>query len=171
RSRTKLPLDVHLMVQHPEKFLPAFAKAGGNTLVFHLESDGDAAHLVRMGHDLGVEMGAALRPETPLERVEPLVHTLDQLLLMSVHPGFGGQKFIPEVLPKVRAARKELDVNGSSADLSIDGGVTPETAAKAAEAGATFFVCGNSVFAQGTVAENLAALRAAITRGAGRVVR
>ena len=171
RRRTKLPLDVHLMIQRPEKYLGAFAKAGGNTLVFHVEADGAAAQLVRIGHDLGVEVGVALSPETPLSRVEPMLAELDQVLVMSVHPGFSGQAFLPGVLPKLRAARQRLDALGSPADLSIDGGVTPETAVGAAQAGATFFVCGNSVFAQGTVAENLAALRAAVTRGAGRAVR
>lgn len=171
RRRTKLPLDVHLMIQQPEKYLAAFAQSGASTLVFHLEAEGDPARMVRMGRDAGVAMGAALRPETPLGRVEPLIAELDQVLVMSVNPGFGGQKFMPEVLPKVRAARERLDALGSSADLSVDGGITTETAAGAAAAGATFFVCGNSVFAHGPVAENLAALRAAVTRGAGRAVR
>ncbi|MCI4353102.1 MAG: ribulose-phosphate 3-epimerase [Thermoplasmata archaeon] len=171
RRRTKLPLDVHLMIQQPEKYLTAFAEAGANTLVFHLEAQGDASHMVRLGREMGVAIGAALRPETPLDRVEPLLAHLDQLLVMSVNPGFGGQRFMPEVLPKVRAARERLDALGSAADLSVDGGITAETAVGVASAGATFFVCGNSVFAHGPVAENLAALRAAVTRGAGRVVR
>ena len=90
---------------------------------------------------------------------------------MSVHPGFSGQRFIPEVLPKLRAARARLDALGSPADLSIDGGVTPDTAVEAAAAGATFFVCGNSVFHGGDVGTNLARLRASVEEGARRAVR
>jgi ribulose-phosphate 3-epimerase len=103
--------------------------------------------------------------------VEPLAAELDQVLVMSVHPGFSGQKFLPEVLPKVRAAERLLAGLGSSADISIDGGVTAETAPAAAEAGATFFVCGNSTFVGGSVAANLARLRAAVEEGARRAVR
>jgi ribulose-phosphate 3-epimerase len=167
RRRTKLPLDVHLMIQRPQSYLEAFARAGGDTLVFHIEADGDPGQLIRAGHDLGVKVGAALRPDTPLERLEPLIDRLDQVLVMSVQPGFSGQLFIPEVLLKLRAARNRLAAIGSSADLSIDGGITPETGAKAARAGATFFVCGNSVFGNGSVSENLAALRSAVHQGAG----
>ncbi len=171
RRQTKLPLDVHLMIEEPARYFEAFARAGGNTLVFHLEARADPAALVRAGQDLDVEVGAALRPDTPVDRVWPWLDQLNQIMVMGVHPGFSGQKFIPEALPKVRAVRARLDAVGSSADLSIDGGVTPETALETAEAGATFFVCGNSVFGHGTIADNLALLRSAVQRGAGHAVR
>ncbi len=165
RARTRLPLDIHLMIERPARYVAAFAKAGGDTLVFHLEAEDDPAEVVRAVHGLGVKVGAALKPATPFERVAPLLDRVDQVLVMSVEPGFSGQRFIPGVLPKVRAARSALDALGSAADVSIDGGVTPETARPAAEAGATFFVCGNSVFAGGRVDENLLALRRAVTVG------
>src|SRR5208282_5539365 len=159
-------LDIHLMIENPLKHVEAFQRAGGNTLVFHMEARSDPEEVVRTVHRLGAAVGAAIRPDTPYERVDPLVERLDQVLVMSVHPGFSGQKFIPEVLPKVRAARARLDALGSAADLSIDGGVGPETAVEAAAAGATFFVCGNSVFHGGDVATNLTRLRASVEVGA-----
>jgi ribulose-phosphate 3-epimerase len=106
-----------------------------------------------------------------VDQVWPWIGRLDQVMVMGVHPGFSGQKFIPGALPKIRAVRERLDAMGSSADLSIDGGITTETALQTAKAGATFFVCGNSVFGYGTVAENLAALRSAVQRGAADAVR
>ena len=173
RRRTRLPLDIHLMVEEPLRYAEEFHRAGGDTLVFHVEARVDPDAMVRATHALGAAVGAAVRPETPLERIEPLFDRLDQVLVMSVHPGFSGQKFLPEVLPKVRAARARLAALGRTelADVSIDGGVTAETAPLAAEAGATFFVCGNSVFAGGAVDTNLRGLRAAIEAGARRAVR
>jgi ribulose-phosphate 3-epimerase len=171
RARTRLPLDLHLMIEEPLKFVDAFRKAGGDTLVFHVESRADPEEVIRAVHRLGAGVGAAIRPDTPFARVEPLLERLDQVLVMSVYPGFSGQQFLPEALPKVRAARKRLDSLGSPADISIDGGVVPETAIEAAAAGATFFVCGNSVFHGGDIAENLRRLRSSVEEGARRAVR
>lgn len=171
RARTRLPLDIHLMIEEPLRYLDAFHKAGGDTLVFHLEARSDPEEVIRKVHALGVGVGAAIRPDTPFERLAPLADRVDQLLVMSVHPGFSGQKFIPEVLPKVRAARAKLDALGSTADVSVDGGIGPETAVEAAAAGATFFVCGNSVFQHGGIEANLQRLRASVTEGARRAVR
>jgi ribulose-phosphate 3-epimerase len=171
RRHTRLPLDVHLMIDEPGQYFEAFARSGGNTLVFHLESHADPEALIRAGRDLGVGVGAAVRPDTPVDRLWPWIGQLDQYMVMGVHPGFSGQKFIPEALPKIQAVRAKLDAAGSSADLSIDGGITTETALETARAGATFFVCGNSVFGQGNIAENLAALRSAVERGRDSAVR
>lgn len=170
RNRTKLPLDVHLMIQDPAKYLEPFARAGGDTLVFHVESDADPATLISKARDLGVGVGVALKPDSPLDRVAPWLDRLDQVMVMSVYPGFSGQSFIPGVLPKVHEARRCLDAIGSAADISIDGGVTVDTAGPAAREGATFFVCGNSVYAQGEVKENLQRLRRAVDEGARRAV-
>jgi len=170
RARTKLPLDVHLMIDDPLRYAEAFRNAGGDTLVFHVESRSDPAAVVRKVHELGAEVGAAIRPDTPFSAVEPLVPDLDQVLVMSVHPGFSGQKFIADVLPKVTAARRRIGELGTHADVSIDGGITAETAPAAAAAGATFFVCGNSTFVGGSVAANLARLRAAVEEGAAHAV-
>ncbi|MCI4350283.1 MAG: ribulose-phosphate 3-epimerase [Thermoplasmata archaeon] len=171
RSRTKLPLDVHLMIQKPAQYVEAFAAAGGSTLVFHVEADGSPRELIPKIRALGVEVGLAVNPETPLEAAARWLGDLDELLVMSVHPGFSGQSFLTEALPKLRQARAALDTMGSNAELSIDGGVTAETGAEAAAAGASFFVCGNSVFTGGRVESNLAMLRDAVVAGAKRAVR
>jgi len=171
RRRTQLPLDIHLMIEHPVRYARPFADAGGDTLVFHLEAADKPREAIDAIHRVGKAAGAALKPETPFETVEPHLGSLEQVLVMSVAPGFSGQAFKPEVLPKVRRAREALDALGSSADISIDGGVTVETAVPAAEHGATFFVCGNSVFEGGDVGSNLAALRKAVDRGAHGAVR
>jgi ribulose-phosphate 3-epimerase len=171
RARTKLPLDLHLMIDEPLRYVDAFVKAGGDTLVFHLEARSPPEEVVRAVRRAGKAVGAAIRPETPFSQVEPLADRLDQILVMSVHPGFSGQTFLAEALPKVAAARARLDALGSAADVSIDGGVVPATATEAARAGATFFVCGNSVYGTGSVAENLRRLRAAVEDGAHRAVR
>ena len=171
RARTKLPLDVHLMIEKPGAYIEAFAAAGGSTLIFHREAHAEPRELIPKVRALGAEVGLAINPETPFEAARPWLAEIDQLLVMSVHPGFSGQKFLPEALPKLRAARAAFDALGSRADLSIDGGVTVETATGAAAAGASFFVCGNSVFVGGQVGDNLAALRQAVTAGACREVR
>jgi ribulose-phosphate 3-epimerase len=172
RARTRKPLDIHLMIARPLRFVEAFRKAGGDTLVFHRESEDDPRAVIDAVHRLGAEVGVAIRPETPFSAVEPFADRVDQFLVMSVHPGFSGQKFIADVLPKVEAARARLDEVGGPKDVSIDGGVNGETAALAARAGATFFVCGNAVFDGGSVRENLGRLRASVEEGAhDRAVR
>lgn len=171
RRRTRLPLDVHLMIEEPLRYAKAFREAGGDTLVFHVESRSDPEAMIEAVHRMGGAVGVALRPDTPFSAVEPLLDHVDQVLVMSVHPGFSGQKFIPEVLAKVEAARRRLSALGSPADVSIDGGITVETSRIAAAAGATFFVCGNSVFAGGPVDQNLRRLRAATEEGRGDAVR
>ena len=166
RRVTKLPLDIHLMISRPLRYVETFRKAGGDTLVFHVESDDPPQEVARAIRASGAAVGAAIRPDTGFDVVRPLLSELDEILVMSVHPGFSGQTFIPEVLPKVRAAREALDASGSLALVSIDGGVTATTAVDAARAGATFFVCGNSVYNSTGVAENLSRLRAAVESGA-----
>jgi ribulose-phosphate 3-epimerase len=170
RARTRRPLDVHLMISDPLRYVEAFHRAGGDTLVFHVESDSDPEEVVRRVRALGAAVGAAVRPDTPLTALDRFVDRLDQVLVMSVHPGFSGQQFLPQALPKLRAARERIERAGLATDVSIDGGVTATTAVGAAEAGATFFVCGNAVFSGGDVAENLRRLRAAVQEGARRAV-
>lgn len=171
RARTKLPLDVHLMILDPLRYIDTFHRAGGDTLVFHVEAASEPDEVIRAARRAGVGVGAAIRPDTPFARVETYADRVDQLLVMSVHPGFSGQSFLPEVLPKVRAAREAVDRLGTSADVSIDGGVNPHTAVEAAAAGATFFVCGNSVFGEGGIADNLRRLRTAVEEGGRRALR
>ena len=171
RARTKLPLDVHLMIAHPAKYVAAFAAAGGNTLVFHAESSDEPGATIRQIRDVGAAPGLAIKPATSVGQVERWLTEVDQLLVMSVEPGFSGQKFLASALPKLREARTRFERDGVATEISIDGGVTPETAVDAAAAGASFFVCGNSVFVGGTVEGNLRTLRSAVEEGAGRAVR
>lgn len=165
RRRTRLPLDVHLMIESPLRYLDDYARAGGNTLVFHSEATDDPRAVVRRARELGVSVGVAIRPDTPLARVEPLLGQLDELIVMSVHPGFSGQRFLPEALEKVSAARAAIDRERLGLALSVDGGIAPDTARASVRAGATFLVCGSAVFAHGAVSENLRALRRAAEEG------
>ena len=167
RRRTRLPLDVHLMIARPLRYLEAFRRAGGDTLVVHLEAEDPPDTTLPAVRALGARAGLAIKPETPFSSVEPWLDRLDELMVMGVHPGFSGQAFLPEALPKLKAARAELDRRKAAVELAIDGGVTLEVARATARAGATFFVCGNSVFGSGDVAENLGALRAAVSEGRG----
>ncbi len=166
RRRTTLPLDIHLMISEPGRYLAEFAKAGGTTLVMHIESQGDHKALVKVARDLKVRPGIALSPDTPLESVVPLLSELDELTVMGVYPGFSGQQYIPSTTGKLRQARRLIQDSGRSVDLSIDGGITVETAREATMAGANFFVCGSSVFGgPGSPEDNLRALRGSIADG------
>ncbi len=166
RARTRLPLDVHLMIDRPARYVRAFAEAGGDTLVFHLETSDPPGEVIAAVKAAGRAVGAAIRPETPFDAVRPLLPRLDELLVMSVHPGFSGQRFLPEALPKLDAARAAAAELGAPLEIAIDGGIDATTAGPAARAGATFFVCGNSVYGAGDVGENLRRLRAAVDGGA-----
>jgi len=164
---TTLPLDVHLMIESPMRYLESFARAGGTTLVFHLEATTEPEALVQRARDLGVGVGIAIRPETPVEKIEPYLGTIDELIVMSVHPGFSGQKFLPDSISKIRAAREAIHRSHRDVELSVDGGINRETARESVAAGATFLVCGNSVFSHGRIQENLRELRAASDKGWG----
>ena len=165
RERTRLPLDIHLMIENPDRYLEKFSRAGGSTLVFHAEATKEPDEIIRMARSSGAAVGIAIRPETPVATIEPLLGRIDELIVMSVHPGFSGQEFLPGSVPKILEARASIDREKLSVELSVDGGITVETARSAVAAGATFLVCGNSVFAHGTVPENLAALRNATELG------
>jgi ribulose-phosphate 3-epimerase len=146
RRVTQLPLDVHLMIEKPEDHLETFAKAGASTLTVHVET---CPHLHRtLGYikSLGCKAGVVLNPGTPVGALEAVLEEADLVLVMSVNPGFGGQKFIPESLARIREIRNKLDALGSSAWLEVDGGVGAETIAQLREAGTTAFVAGTSVF-------------------------
>ena len=146
RSRTKLPLDVHLMVVEPENYLEAFAKAGASILTIHAEA---APHLHRQLariRELGCRAGVALNPATPLSAVSEVIPEIDLLLIMSVNPGFGGQQFIPYSTDKIRRARLMLDEAGSDAALEVDGGINRDTIHEVWSAGADTFVAGNAIF-------------------------
>ncbi len=159
RKLTTLPLDVHLMTVEPEKYFDSFAKAGANGLTIHVET---APHLHRQLmriKELGCLAGATMNPATSLESVREAAGDLDLLLIMSVNPGFGGQKFIPQSLDKIRRARQLLDSAGSMAILEVDGGITRDTIRSCYEAGANTFVAGNAIFSAADPAAELRALR------------
>jgi ribulose-phosphate 3-epimerase len=145
RPRTDLFLDTHLMVTNPGDLLEQFARAGSNRCIVHVEC-GDPRPLFAEMRGLGIGVGLTLNPETPFAAVEPYLAEIDLLLVMSVHPGFGGQSFIPEVLDKVREARKLIDARDLPTEIEIDGGIHEQTIGLAAEAGVDVFVAGSAIF-------------------------
>ncbi|HEV3133920.1 MAG TPA: ribulose-phosphate 3-epimerase [Acidimicrobiia bacterium] len=145
RKRTDLHLDCHLMVDNPGELLEDFADAGADGCTVHIEL-GDPRPLFAAMRELGLRVGLTHNPETPVEAVLPYVEEIDVLLFMSVHPGFGGQAFIPSVLDKLTAARRVVDAGGLPVELEIDGGINRETAPRAAAAGADILVAGSAIF-------------------------
>lgn len=146
RPVTTLPLDVHLMIENPDLYIEEFVKAGADYITVHVEA---CRHLHRTVHyikSLGVKAGVVLNPATPVESIQHIIADVDLVLLMSVNPGFGGQKFIPEVLPKIRKVKELAEEKGVSIDIEIDGGVNAETAKLCIEAGATVLVAGSAVY-------------------------
>ena len=145
RKHTDLYLDCHLMMTNPGDYLEAFKKAGADGCSVHVEIGG-TRELIGQMRALGLDVGLAVNPDTPFEAFAPFLDDLDLLLLMTVFPGFGGQKFIADVMPKVEQTRKELDRRGLKTALQVDGGIDVETAPVASKAGATVFVAGNAIF-------------------------
>jgi ribulose-phosphate 3-epimerase len=145
RKHTGLYLDCHLMMTNPGKYLKAFREAGGDGCSVHVEVGGTQALIDQM-RGLGLDVGLAANPDTPFEAYEPWLDQLDLLLLMTVFPGFGGQKFMGEVMPKVERTRAEIDRRGLNVAIQVDGGIDTATAPLAAAAGATVFVAGNAIF-------------------------
>jgi ribulose-phosphate 3-epimerase len=159
RARTSLPIDVHLMVVEPEKYFDDFARAGASVMTIHTEA---APHLHRQLsriRELGCRAGVALNPATPLDSVCEVLPEMDLLLIMTVNPGFGGQKFISYSIDKIRRARLMLDEAGSSAALEVDGGINRDTIHSVWSAGADTFVAGNAIFAAKDPSGEVAALR------------
>ena len=146
RRITKLPLDVHLMIEKPERYIEAFAKAGASGLTVHVETCPDIVGSLRQIKALGCRAGAVLNPETPVAAIQPALKEADLILVMSVHPGYSGQSFIPETIAKVSEIRKKLDALRSSAWLEVDGGIDRETLPQMKGAGATAFVAATAVF-------------------------
>ena len=162
RPRTGLFFDTHLMMSNPAFFFPHFKTAGCDMVTVHIEVAPDPTAVAATAREAGLKFGLTLNPPTPFAAVEPYLHLIDNLLVMSVYPGFGGQSFIPEVLEKVTRAREIIDAQGFAADIQIDGGITPETGRLARAAGADIFVAGTAIFGQPDPVEAVAALRAAL---------
>jgi ribulose-phosphate 3-epimerase len=169
RKATKLPLDVHLMIVEPERYLSAFAEAGADLLSVHVEACPHLNRVVKQIRELGKRAGVVLNPHTPEDAIRYVLAEIDVVLVMSVNPGFGGQDFLPEVLPKVRALRQMIDAEGLDVVLEIDGGIGPETAERAAEAGARVLVAGSAVYHQRDYGTAIQGIRRAALRGMGAV--
>lgn len=146
RPKTKMILDCHLMVNEPEKMIPWFASAGADWITFHDESAPHSEKLIDQIHGLGKKAGISIKPDTPIEMIEPLLAKVDLVLVMSVEPGFGGQKFIPGALNKVRWLNKQKTEKSLKFLISIDGGINATTIVDAKKAGVDIFVAGSAVF-------------------------
>ena len=146
KRATKLPLDVHLMIEQPERHLEAFARAGASILTVHVETCPHLHRTLEYIKSLGCKAGVTLNPGTPIAALESVLHLADLVLVMSVNPGFSGGKFVPESFARVAEVRKRLDAINSSAWLEVDGGVNAENLPKLKEAGATAFVAATAVF-------------------------
>ncbi|WPF65148.1 MULTISPECIES: ribulose-phosphate 3-epimerase [unclassified Corynebacterium] len=164
RRLTDKPLDVHLMIEEPERWVERYAEAGAHTIIFHVEATRDHVALAKKIRELGVRAAFSVKPGTPIEPyLEDLEH-FDEVLVMSVEPGFGGQSFMPEQLDKVRTLRREIDARGLSTLIEIDGGISESTIAQAAEAGCDAFVAGSAVYKAEDPAAMVDSLRALAQR-------
>lgn len=160
RSSTRLPLDVHLMIESPERSIPDYIKAGADTVGVHAETCPHLHRTVAQIREAGARACVVLNPATPAQAVDGVLGDIDQVLLMTVNPGFGGQRFIESVLPKMTAIRRAIDERGLAVDLEVDGGVARGTITQAAAAGANVFVAGTAVFGADDYAKAIAELRA-----------
>lgn len=162
RPCTKLPIDVHLMIRDPLRFAERFVKAGADMLSFHIESESDPAETLRTVQKAGIPAGIAISPDTPAETLMPLLPLLraqDFILVMTVHPGLGGQAFLPYVLPKIEQLRKMMQETGCSAHIQVDGGINAETGRQCREAGADYLVAGSYLLRAENPAEAVQSLR------------
>ncbi len=168
RKATGTPLDCHLMIEDPDRWAPGYAEAGAGSVTFHAEAATAPVRLAREIRRLGARAGLALRPATPVEPFEDLLPELDMLLVMTVEPGFGGQRFLDVTLPKIRRARRLVERHGLPLWLQVDGGVAEDTIERCAEAGADVFVAGSAVYGADDPAAAVRRLRAAAERAAAR---
>lgn len=159
RRATNLPLDVHLMVLNPDELAEDFARAGSSGLTVHAEVCYHLQRTLQHIKDLGMRAGVALNPATPLNALDYVLDEVDLVLIMSVNPGFGGQNFLPAVLPKIVRLRRELDRRGARAEIEVDGGINPDTAGRVVRAGARILVAGSAVFLGGDYRRTITLLR------------
>jgi ribulose-phosphate 3-epimerase len=160
QATSPVPLDVHLMISDPDRWAPGYAEIGAASVTFHLEAATEPVALARRLRDIGSRAGIAVKPATAVEGLFDLLDDFDQILVMTVEPGFGGQSFMPETMPKLRRLADEARRRGSSIWLQVDGGIGESTIAQAAEAGADTFVAGSAVFGAGDPVAAIAGLRA-----------
>ncbi|QIG40720.1 ribulose-phosphate 3-epimerase [Microbacterium sp. 4R-513] len=159
QATSPVPLDVHLMIDDPDRWAPGYAELGAASVTFHLEAARAAVALARRLRDIGARAGVAVKPATPVEPLFEHLHEFDQILVMTVEPGFGGQSFMPETMPKLTALSAEARRRGSAVWLQVDGGISASTIAQAADAGADTFVAGSAVFGADDPDAAIAALR------------
>jgi len=146
RPLTSLPLDVHLMIERPERFISDFVKAGADILTVHVEASPHLKSTIKAIKELGARAGVSLNPATPLSAADEFIHDVDLVLIMSVNPGFSGQSFIPETLPRIEQMRRMIDNRKPGIELEVDGGINVENAPQIVAAGADVLVAGNSIF-------------------------
>jgi len=161
RPLTKLPLDVHLMIENPDQYIPAFVHAGADIISVHVEACPHLHRTIHMVKDLGVKVGVVLNPATPVDTIKHIIADVDLVLLMTVNPGFGGQSFIEPVMNKVKEVKRLVDALGKDIDIEIDGGVNPETAKLCVEAGANVLVAGSAVYGKDNRKEAIETIRQA----------
>jgi ribulose-phosphate 3-epimerase len=164
RPVTRALIDVHLMVRPVDRIVPDFAKAGANIISFHPEASEHVDRTIALIRDHGCKAGLVLNPATPLSYLDHVIDKLDLILVMSVNPGFGGQKFIPQALKKLAAVRSRIDASGRDIWLEVDGGVKVDNIAEAARAGADTFVSGSAIFGTRDYKTTIAAMRAELAR-------
>jgi len=157
RKGTDAFIDAHLMIVEPEKYVTAFVEAGADMVTFHYEATNKIEETIRMIHDAGAKAGLVIKPCTMAEEIFPYLDQIEMVLVMSVEPGFGGQKFMPESLNKIRAIRAEADLKGYDLDIEIDGGISAKNAAQVVQAGANVLVAGSAVF-KGSITDNTKAI-------------
>ncbi|MFY9190727.1 MAG: ribulose-phosphate 3-epimerase [Lawsonella sp.] len=165
KNVTDMPLDCHLMIENPEKWAPDYAKAGAYNVTFHVEATDDPVALCKTLRDLGSKASISIKPNTPIEPYLDMLEHVDMVLVMSVEPGFGGQSFMPEVLPKVETLRKTIDERGLDTLIQIDGGISAKTIGASYAAGVDCFVAGSAVYNQKDRAAAIQELRDAAVAG------
>jgi ribulose-phosphate 3-epimerase len=159
RSKTKLPLDVHLMIENPDRFIQAFAEAGSDIISVHAETCPDLGRTIRSIKKKKVSAGVVLNPPSPLSLIEHVLGEVDLILIMTVNPGFAGQKFIRGMLPKIKRVRQMVEARGLNVDIEVDGGINIETASLAAKAGANVLVAGEATYGKKNLKQAIKSLR------------
>lgn len=165
KPHCSIPLDVHLMIETPERLLDSFIDAGAGIITVHAESTQNLGEIIARLCKRGVKPSVAIKPKTPAEVVFPYLDDLTMVLVMTVEPGFGGQKLIESTLSKITAIKKECERKGLSADIQVDGGITPDNIGRVAEAGANVFVAGSAVFKAADMKDAVASLRSGAEKG------
>ncbi|MEJ2639699.1 MAG: ribulose-phosphate 3-epimerase [Desulfosarcinaceae bacterium] len=163
RPYTELPIDVHLMIDDPDAYIPAFAKAGADYICAHAEASRHLHRTVQLIKESGVKAGVVLNPATPLETLKWVLEDLDYVLLMSVNPGFGGQKFIPASLQRIRRVKEMITAGNCETLIEVDGGINPTTIAAVAQAGCDVFVAGSAIFGTDDYKATIVGLRSRLT--------